>query len=131
MTIREAVVFILVRGGSFLVERRKENKQLDPGTVSVPGGHVEDGEDAETALRREMMEELSIEPIDHEYVSTKVYSSTYDIRIHFYSVTSWVGEIQANEAEELMWLPFERRGELALDTDLAAVDDYVRSIGKG
>ena len=129
--MREAVVFILVRDGSFLVERRKENKQLDPGIVSIPGGHVEDGEDAETALRREMMEELSITPIDHEYVSTKVYSSTHDISIHFFSVTAWVGEIRANEAEELMWIPLERRGELALETDLAAVDDYVRSIEKG
>ncbi len=128
--MREAVAFILVRDGSFLVERRKETEKLDPGMVNIPGGHIEDGEDAEVALRREMMEELSIVPIDHEYVSTKVHSSTYDIRIPFFSVTSWAGEIRANEAEELMWVPFERRGELALEADLAAIDDYVRSIDK-
>lgn len=129
--MREAVGFILVKDGSFLAELRKETKQLDPGTVAIPGGHIEDGEDAETALRREMMEELSIVPIDHGYVSTKVHHSIYDIRIHFFSVTAWAGEIQANEAEELMWIPFENRKELALKADLAAVDDYIGSIGRG
>lgn len=129
--MREAVAFILVRDGSFLLERRKETKKLDPGMVSIPGGHFEDGEDAEAALRREMMEELSITPIDYEYVSTKVHLSSYDIMIHFFSVTSWVGEIRANEAEELMWVPFERRGELALEADRAALDDYVGSLEKG
>ena len=69
--------------------------------------------------------------IDHEYLSTKVHSSTYDIRTHFFSVNAWVSEIKAKEAEELMWVPLERRGELALEADLAAVDDYIRSIDKG
>lgn len=129
--MREAVAFILVRNGSFLAERRRETKQLDPGTVAIPGEHIEDGEDAETALRREMIEELSVVTIDHEYLSTKVHSSTYDIRTHFFSVTAWVGEIKDKEAEELMWVPLERRGELALEADLAAVADYIRSIDKG
>lgn len=121
--MREAVAFILVRDGSFLVERRSRTKELDPGTLAIPGGHVEEGEGPEEALRREMVEELRVTPLAYVPVSLQVHESLYPIEIRYYLVTSWEGEMEAWEADELSWLPLMEWGRLDLEADRAAIID--------
>ena len=38
------------------------HKVVDPGFIAIPGGHTENEETPEEALRREMREELGIVP---------------------------------------------------------------------
>jgi ADP-ribose pyrophosphatase YjhB (NUDIX family) len=45
---------MLIQGNHVLAERRKRTKQVMPGAVALPGGHVETGEQPEQALRREV-----------------------------------------------------------------------------
>jgi mutator protein MutT len=126
--MRQAVAFILVRDGEFLAERRSASKVLDPGALAVPGGHVEEGEDLEDALVREMREELSVRPVTWELVSTqvhRVHRAAYDLEIHFFSVGEWRGEIEAGEADELLWMPIRQWGRLDLEADRAAMRDLV------
>ena len=128
--MRQAVAFILVRDGTFLAERRSASKVLDPGTLAVPGGHVEVGEDLEDAVRREMMEELSVHPLGMELVSTQVHRAAYTIEIHFFGIPGWEGEIVAGEADELIWIPLEEWELLDLEADRAAIRDYLVSVGR-
>ena len=57
----DVVVGIIFHERKFLAEKRKKSDKIDPGIVSLPGGHVELGETRKAALIREMKEELSIE----------------------------------------------------------------------
>lgn len=61
--IRIALVLLRDPAGSVLLHLRDREAQAEPGQWSLPGGHVEDGEDHERAARRELAEEtgLSVE----------------------------------------------------------------------
>jgi len=57
---RHAVVAVIVEQSRFLVIRRSEFVRA-PGLICFPGGGIENGEDFEEAIRREMREELLLE----------------------------------------------------------------------
>jgi A/G-specific adenine glycosylase len=98
------VAAVIRRGDEVLIDKRKANGLLG-GLWEFPGGKVEAGEDFQTALKREIMEELG--------VSLKVGNSMGKYR-HAYThfkVTVYVffGEIsagtpQALEADEIRWV---------------------------
>jgi ADP-ribose pyrophosphatase YjhB (NUDIX family) len=53
---------VLVRQGRILLGRRSPEKRLCPGMWDVIGGHVEAWETYEQGLRRELREEVGIQP---------------------------------------------------------------------
>jgi mutator protein MutT len=80
---------MLIQGNHVLAERRKRTKQVMPGAVALPGGHVETGEQPEQALRREVQEELGIVPVDVVYVCTLLHRSQEFRKLHYFAVTRW------------------------------------------
>ena len=56
--------FSLIRSNTVLAEKRKLTKQVVPGVIALPGGHLEEGESPEEALSLELCEELGIVPTD-------------------------------------------------------------------
>jgi len=48
------------RNGKFLIVKRSETDDFLPGIHEIPSGGVDEGEDLETALRREVIEETGL-----------------------------------------------------------------------
>jgi mutator protein MutT len=123
----ECVAFLVVRGNRVLAERRKRTKEVMPGAVALPGGHLEPGERPDEALRRELQEELGIVASDVVYVCTLLHRSQEFRKLHYFAVTRWQGEIEPHEAESVLWVPLDGLSALDLDVDRMAVGEYVRT----
>ena len=123
------VCFLLLRDGHVLLERRRQDKAVDPGLIMVPGGHVEEGESHLQTLQREVREELGIEPVAAAYVCSLLHPTTELQVLHYYRVSDWTGEPVAHEAEELIWFPLDRLAELNLSPDDVAVREALRLYG--
>ncbi|HKY09216.1 MAG TPA: NUDIX domain-containing protein, partial [Candidatus Binatia bacterium] len=122
----ECVAFMLIQGNHVLAERRKRTKSVMPGAVALPGGHLEAGERADEALRREIREELGIVPIDVVYVCTLLHRSQEFRKLHYFAVTRWQGDVQPHEAEAVQWIPLNALSLMDLDVDRIAVAEYLR-----
>jgi mutator protein MutT len=119
---------MLIEDNHVLAEKRKRTKQVMPGSVALPGGHLEAGEQADEALRREVQEELGIVPLDVVYVCTLLHRSQEFRKLHYFTVTRWQGEMQIHEAEAVLWIPLHALSRLDLDVDRMAVTEYVRCL---
>ncbi len=122
----EAVAFMLIRDGKVMVERRRRDKAKDPGILAIPGGHLEPGETPEDALRREAKEETTIELGAPRFVCTLLHPCPHLLKLHYYAVTDWRGEIEALEAESLHWLALDDVAQLDLPVCRTAVREYQR-----
>lgn len=100
----DCVVFLLVRDGQMLLEKRAMHKTSGPGLHSIPGGHVDPGENCEQALLREMQEELGVQPLRWQHFCTLYYQTAELQRNHYYLVDDWQGDIQCYEAESMHWV---------------------------
>lgn len=98
-----AVGLLIDEDGRVLVTRRAPDTHQG-GLWEFPGGKVEAGESVETALVRELAEELGIrveasEPfmaLDHDYADKQV-------RLDVRRVTRWQGEARGLEGQPLAW----------------------------
>ena len=64
----------MLDNGKVLIEKRRIDDDADPGLVMLSGGHVRKGERLESAVRREMKEELGIQVEKMNTVLTSVHS---------------------------------------------------------
>jgi mutator protein MutT len=117
---------MFIRDNHVLAERRKRTKQVMPGAVALPGGHLEAGEQPDEALRREIQEELGVIPTDVLYVCTLLHRSQEFRKLHYFAVTRWQGEMDAREAEAVLWIPLTASSSLDLDVDRIAIAEYLR-----
>lgn len=120
----DCVVFLLVRNGQMLLEKRSMLKTSGPGLVSIPGGHVDPGENYEQALVREIQEELGVRPRRWQHFCTLYYQTAELQRNHYYLVDSWQGEIQCFEAESLRWVELHDVEKLDVQEDRMALQAY-------
>ena len=89
--------------GSFLLAQRPPDK-IWAGYWEFPGGKIEPGETAREALVRELREELGI-TIETAYPwLTRVFTYPHaTVRLNFFRVTGWRGELHPHEGQEFAW----------------------------
>jgi 8-oxo-dGTP diphosphatase len=83
-----ACVFIK-NDGKVLIAKRAATKSFLPGKYELPGGHVEFGETAEEALKRELIEEMKVE-IDiempfHAFTYVRDGGTTHCIDVDYFA----------------------------------------------
>jgi 8-oxo-dGTP diphosphatase len=122
----ECVAALVLKEATVLAEKRKPTKRVVPGAVALPGGHVEPGESAEEALRRELKEELGIVPLEVWYVCTLLHRSAEFRKLHYFAVPRWEGAVENHEAASLRWVPLTASHDLDLEVDQLALAEYLR-----
>jgi 8-oxo-dGTP diphosphatase len=101
-----AAVALLNEEGKVLLAKRPPGRPL-AGLWEFPGGKVDPGEDPETALIRELMEELGIEIARANLVPLTFASHAYPefhLLMPLYLCKRWEGDIAAQENQELLWV---------------------------
>jgi len=92
---------------------------------------MEDGEQPEDALQRELREELGVIASRVAYVCTLLHRAEEVRKIHYFAVENWEGEILNHEAEALLWLSFDELDTFDLVIDRVAVREYLRHHRRG
>jgi len=128
-TIADCVDGILVERKKFLVEKRRDDDDADPGLIEIPGGHVDPGETLEYALKREMKEELGVDVEKAKLVQKSLVTATNGERqrIHYFHVEKWNGRVRSTEAERVYWE--SKISNLSIIPDRRAVRKILRVQG--
>jgi len=108
-----AIGLVRGAGGDVLLSRRKSG-DTHAGRWEFPGGKLRAGEDAASALKRELREELSLEvtAARHCFTARHDYGG-YAVRLEVFAVERYQGRARGAEGQELRW---------ARPEELAAVD---------
>ncbi len=103
VAVEVAVGVLLQPKGKFLLTSRPAGK-VYAGYWEFPGGKVDPGESVSQALSRELQEELGIQVV--RIAPWKVELVDYPhalVRLNFYKVFSWTGELQMREGQMFSW----------------------------
>ncbi len=107
--VNVAVAIIQQANHQFLMASRPNGKGW-AGWWEFPGGKIEADETPEQALSRELQEELGIVPTKTQAWLTRHfdYPATHDslaktVKLHFYFVTQWQGDLTPLEGQLLSW----------------------------
>lgn len=99
------VVLILQnQAGNYLITQRQAGKHLS-GYWEFPGGKTEPGESLETALNREIREELNYQPPQPTFILEIHHSyPELDVTLHFFHQQDNHPDVQANEQQAMRWV---------------------------
>ena len=115
--VHVVVAGVLVRDGRALLCHRHPARRWYPDVWDLPGGHLEPGEDAVTALVRELREELGVHAVPDPGPLGTVLA--HDMRLTVFRVPRWWGEpavVDAEEHDALGWFtPAEAAGLVLAD----------------
>jgi 8-oxo-dGTP diphosphatase len=100
----DVAVGVLIRpNGDFLLTSRPPGKVYE-GYWEFPGGKLEQGESVETALRRELQEEIGVTiAAVHPWKIEMVDYPHALVRLNFCKVFEWTGELHMHEGQSFAW----------------------------
>ncbi|MDR2844206.1 MAG: NUDIX domain-containing protein [Candidatus Symbiothrix sp.] len=86
--------------GELLLQKRSTTKDIQPGKWDTSvGGHVDFGENIETALRREVREELGINDFVPEFLRSYVFESEIEKELVYSYKTVYEGPVAFDTTE--------------------------------
>lgn len=113
----QVVGAVLVANDKVLLCRRSTGRASYPGVWDIPGGHIEEGEGPEEALRRELKEELGINlpECSADRLAVVIVPGKYDLTV--YLIRSWRGSpvnLAPDEHDEICWFSADALGSLEI-----------------
>ncbi len=126
-----AYVFLMrdgVAGPEVLLQLRQATGYMDDHWAAAAAGHVERGETAEVAARREAAEEIGVGDLALEFLTT-MHRTRHDLAIDervdfFFRARSWHGEPRVLEPAKcggLAWFAFDRLPHPVVPHELAVL----------
>jgi 8-oxo-dGTP pyrophosphatase MutT (NUDIX family) len=118
VVVPAAYVFLLRddagRGTEVLLQLRRNTGYMDGHWAAAAAGHVERGETAYDAARREAVEEIAVTDLALEFVTSMQRTrggEPIDERVDFFfTARSWAGEpaiVEPEKCAELRWCPLD------------------------
>ena len=130
-TVIPRVAIFLRRGDSALLLRGAPTKRLWPNKYNGLGGHVERGEDALSAAKRELLEETGLTADLWLCGTLIVDAGAMGIALYIFAGECTEGEPQPSREGVAEWIPFDRIGELPVVEDLPALLSKIRQMKRG
>lgn len=124
--IVEVAAAVLQRpDGSFLLAQRPPDK-IWAGYWEFPGGKIEPDETPQDALVRELREELGISvETAYPWVSRVFTYPHATVRLNFFRVTAWRGELHPHEGQQFSW---QHVSDITVSPVLPANDPILRAL---
>ena len=100
----QVVLIVFYRSGRFLLTRRKDKKKAFANRWHIPGGSWEINEDIDTAIRREVKEELGIKLKEYKvlpYIFEEIRGDRFYLYVVFYAPFPEKAKIVLNEEADL------------------------------
>ncbi len=109
-----------VAGPEVLLQLRRDTGYLDDHWAAAAAGHVERGETAVAAAHREAAEEIGVDDLALEFVTT-MHRTRHDLPIDervdfFFTARSWTGEpyvVEPAKCADLRWVLLDALDELS------------------
>jgi 8-oxo-dGTP pyrophosphatase MutT (NUDIX family) len=128
-----ATYVFLLRGSEVLLQLRQNTGFMDGFWAAAAAGHVERGETAFDAVRREAVEELGVTDLELEFV-TSMQRTGRDLPIDeridfFFTARSWSGEpriLEPAKCAELRWCDLSALPDPVVPHELVVLD-HLRS----
>ena len=99
----EVVAAVIHKDGAYFATQRGYGEF--EGMWEFPGGKIEPGESRESALIREIQEELGVSISVEDYICTTDYDyTTFHLTMHCYICSIVSGEIELREHKSARWL---------------------------
>jgi 8-oxo-dGTP diphosphatase len=132
VVVPASYVFLLrdgVVGLEVLLHLRQNTGYMDDHWAAGAAGHVERGETAYDAARREALEEIGVSDLDLTFVTAMQrtqHAEPVDERIDFFfTARSWSGEpriVEPDKAVELGWFPLDALPDPVVPHELTVLD---------
>ena len=126
MKIIEVVAAIIHHNGAYFATQRGYGEF--EGMWEFPGGKIETGECAESALKREIQEELGVDIVIEDLLCTTEYDyPSFHLTMHCYLCSVKSGEIELREHKSARWLNAETLDSVEwLPADKYIIDELKR-----
>ena len=106
MKVIDVVAAIIHKDGAYFATQRGYGDF--EGMWEFPGGKIEPGESRESALKREIQEELGIDITINKFLCTTDYDyPSFHLTMHCYLCSIMSGEIELREHKSARWLTAE------------------------
>ncbi|NPD03815.1 NUDIX domain-containing protein [Nocardioides sp. zg-1308] len=123
-------------GTEVLLQLRRGTPYMDGHWAAAAAGHVERGETAYDAARREAVEELGITDVDLAFAFTmqrSQHADAIDERVDwFFTARSWTGEprvVEPEKAAEVRWWPLDALPEPTVPHEAHALAHLFSGVG--